>query len=191
MTNQTKSTTTENPLHHKPVDNNFYNRTITLGFQCVPNSTHYYIDIFLNKNNNLFNFNYDILDGYQINVIRNLDNSFFVKKYLKTQSVLNSHTTLRVGPEKGTKIKLDGRCILLDPNGTPTSDKCYKFLSEKLSFGKDNNISYIGYGIKDYKDDYSFIYITRTKYYKNTNIKKIRTAGIEIRRIDSSLNLES
>jgi hypothetical protein len=107
---------------------------------------------------------------------------------LTTQSVLDSHTTIRVGPDKGTKIKLDGRCIL-NGNGVPKLDTCYKFMSEKLTFGKDNNLSYIGYGIKDYKDDYSFIYVTRTKFYKNTNTRKFRTAGIEIRRIDSSLQL--
>lgn len=186
MTNQ--HTTTENPILAKNQDNNYYNRTVTLGLQCVPNSSHYYIDIFLNKNNNLFNFNYDLLPGYEINVIRNLDNSFFVKKYLNIQSVLDSHTTIRIGPNKGTKIKLDGRCIL-NGKGDPKLDTCYKFMSEKLTFGKDNNLTYIGYGIKDHKDDYSFIYVTRTKFYKNTNTQKWRTAGIEIRRIDSSLDL--
>lgn len=171
------NTTQPNPITQKAKDNNkFYNRSTSILFTIPELSQHYYLDIHLNKNNILFDMNCEEIGDYRATIYRNLDNVFFVQNYLSIQNNFDKYNSIK----KNTP-KIDGRNVLSN-NGIPTTDKAVRILSESVKYGKDNLLQYNVYQLKDFGDQYTFVFITRTKYFKNKDQKVIRTAAVEIRK---------
>ncbi len=163
-----------------------FNRTINLSFDMKVEKVNklFKVGVLCNSYNNLLEFEFEHNDEVNYRIIRNLGNSKFLDKFCKLATISNA-TNVKVGKQKSTTITIDAKNYI----SWETKDKShYSFLNETYMFSKvspveeydTNMLNLKAFAIKEIKNQYVFLYVTRTKYYPNNKKKIIRTAGIEL-----------
>lgn len=173
--------------------------TRTLSFKFKNFGIPFFVDVLYNKNNCLMNLGYELEhdsndsennDLITFTIIRNLSKSVFANKYLELNSY-NSHKNINgmYYDSKNYLVK-DNKNYDLNKFLDETYNMSYKNKFEQnYPYSKQPNYLLIkGYNFSNYKNKYMFLYFERTKYIKNENLIKTRTAAMEIH--DSVLNME-
>lgn len=157
-----------------------YNKTITYSYKI--NNIPYYLDVFFNKHNTLLNLSYTCdSDDLDFRIIRNLNNSKFIKKFIKLKTVNETMNDNIFHDIKNGFVydysNTNARLLFAESLN----------MNENTNYKKyPNTLNIRWYGLTDHKNEYAFVFIERCKYVSKQNCIKTRTAAIEI--FSSDLN---